>query len=75
MALGLVLALVVNDAIRGRTFFRAAYYFPSLTSSAAITAIAIFILSRGRAAQRDHRRLDRAVVRRLGHGALGRSWG
>jgi multiple sugar transport system permease protein len=45
MALGLFVALVVNAAIRGRTFFRAAFYFPSLTSSAAITAIAIFILS------------------------------
>jgi multiple sugar transport system permease protein len=45
MALGLFTALVVNAAIRGRTFFRAAFYFPSLTSSAAITAIAVFILS------------------------------
>lgn len=45
MALGLVLALVVNARIRGRTFFRAAYYFPSLTSSAAIVAIAIYILN------------------------------
>jgi multiple sugar transport system permease protein len=45
MALGLVLALAVNARIRGRTFFRAAYYFPSLTSSAAITAVAIYILN------------------------------
>ena len=45
MALGLFVALVVNAAIRGRTFFRAAFYFPSLTSSAAITAIAVYILS------------------------------
>jgi multiple sugar transport system permease protein len=45
MALGLVLALVVNARIRGRTFFRAAYYFPSLTSSAAIVAVAIYILN------------------------------
>lgn len=47
MALGLALALAVNSRIRGRTFFRAAYYFPSLTSSAAVTAVAIFILNSG----------------------------
>lgn len=45
MALGLTMALVVNGAIRGRTFFRAAFYFPSIASSAAITAIFIYILS------------------------------
>ena len=45
MALGLMLALIVNARIRGRTFFRAAYYFPSLTSSAAIVAVAIYILN------------------------------
>jgi multiple sugar transport system permease protein len=44
MALGLTLAVVVNQQILGRTFFRAAFYFPSLASSAAITAIAIYIL-------------------------------
>jgi ABC-type sugar transport system permease subunit len=47
MALGLVLALAVNARIRGKTFFRAAYYFPSLTSPAAITAVAIYILNAG----------------------------
>jgi multiple sugar transport system permease protein len=47
MALGLMLALAVNGKVRGKTFFRAAYYFPSLTSSAAITAIAIYILNSG----------------------------
>jgi len=47
MALGLALALAVNAKIRGKTFFRAAYYFPSLTSSAAITAVAIYILNSG----------------------------
>jgi multiple sugar transport system permease protein len=45
MALGLALALAVNAKIRGKTFFRAAYYFPSLTSSAAITAVAIYLLN------------------------------
>jgi ABC-type sugar transport system permease subunit len=45
MALGLMLALAVNARIRGKTFFRAAYYFPSLTGAAAITAVAIYILN------------------------------
>jgi multiple sugar transport system permease protein len=45
MALALSLATIVNRGLRGRTFFRAAYYFPSLASSAAITAIAIYILN------------------------------
>jgi multiple sugar transport system permease protein len=47
MALGLFLAVIVNRGLRGRTFFRAAYYFPSLASSAAITAIAIYLLAGG----------------------------
>jgi multiple sugar transport system permease protein len=45
MALGLVMALAVNQGLRGRTFFRSAFYFPSLTSAAAIVAIAVFIFS------------------------------
>jgi multiple sugar transport system permease protein len=45
MALGLTMALVVNQPIRGRAFFRSAYYFPALTSSAAISAIAIYLLN------------------------------
>src|SRR5947207_837411 len=45
MALGLLLAVVVNQRIRFRTFFRGAFYFPSLASSAAITAIALYLLN------------------------------
>ncbi|MGH2573610.1 MAG: carbohydrate ABC transporter permease [Actinomycetota bacterium] len=45
MALGLFMAVIVNQRIRARTFFRAAFYFPSIASSAAITAIAIYILA------------------------------
>ena len=45
MTLGLLLAVVVNQRIRARTFFRGAFYFPSLASSAAITAIAIYLLN------------------------------
>ena len=62
MALGLTLAVVVNQKIRGRTFFRAAFYFPSLASSAAITAIAIYILNAGG--------LLNATLDSLGLGAL-----
>ena len=45
MTLGLLAAVVVNSALRARTFFRSAFYFPSIASSAAITAIALFVLS------------------------------
>jgi len=45
MALGLSLAVVVNQSIRFRTFFRASFYFPSLASSAAIVSIATYILA------------------------------
>jgi multiple sugar transport system permease protein len=45
MALGLLMAVVVNQRIRARTFFRAAFYFPSIASSAAITAIALYIFA------------------------------
>lgn len=42
---GFLLALIVNQKIRARTFFRAAFYFPSLASSAAITAVAIYMFN------------------------------
>jgi multiple sugar transport system permease protein len=45
MALGLALAVIVNNAIRFRTFFRAAFYFPAVAGSIAITAVAGYILS------------------------------
>jgi multiple sugar transport system permease protein len=45
IALGLLMAVVVNQRIRGRAFFRAAFYFPSIASSAAITAIALYIFA------------------------------
>jgi len=43
MAVGLFLAILVNQKIRGRTFFRAAFYFPAIASSAAITILWIFL--------------------------------
>src|SRR6187551_2330866 len=45
MAIGLFLAVIVNQKIRGQTFFRGAYYFPAIASSAAITILWIFIVS------------------------------
>jgi multiple sugar transport system permease protein len=45
MSVGLFLAVIVNTGIRGRTFFRAAFYFPAIASSAAITTLWIFLLA------------------------------
>jgi len=45
MGLGLSLALVINQKIRGRNFFRSAFYFPSIASSVAITTIALYIFN------------------------------
>ncbi|MDP8904149.1 MAG: sugar ABC transporter permease [Chloroflexota bacterium] len=47
MAIGLFLAVIVNQKIRGQTFFRAAFYFPAIASSAAITVLWIFLVSPG----------------------------
>ncbi|HVX08510.1 sugar ABC transporter permease [Humibacter sp.] len=45
-ALALALALLVNRTLlRGRGFFRTAYYFPSVTSSVAITVLWLFLFS------------------------------
>jgi multiple sugar transport system permease protein len=44
MAIGLFLAVIVNQKIRGQTFFRAAYYFPAIASSAAITVLWVFLM-------------------------------
>jgi len=43
MALGLSLALIVNAGLRGRNFFRSAFYFPSIASSVAIVTIALYL--------------------------------
>jgi multiple sugar transport system permease protein len=45
MALGLIMAVTVNQALRFRTFFRAAFYFPAIAGSVAITAVATYILA------------------------------
>ena len=45
MAIGLFLAIIVNQKIHGRTFFRAAFYFPAIASSAAITVLWLFLIA------------------------------
>ena len=45
MVIGLFLAVIVNQKLRGRAFFRSAYYFPSIASSVAIMILWIFIMS------------------------------
>ena len=40
-----LLALIVNQNIRGKTFFRTTFYFPSVTSSVAISLIFIFLFN------------------------------
>lgn len=45
-ALSLTLAFLVNKrALRGKGFFRTAFYFPSVTSSVAITVLWLFLFS------------------------------
>ncbi|GAA5044529.1 multiple sugar transport system permease protein [Thermocatellispora tengchongensis] len=45
-ALALFLALVVNNRmLRGKTFFRTAFYFPSVTSSVAISVVFLFVFA------------------------------
>ncbi|HST17317.1 MAG TPA: sugar ABC transporter permease [Gaiellaceae bacterium] len=44
-AVALFLAVLVNRRIRGVSFFRTAFYFPSVTSSVAITILFLFLFS------------------------------
>ncbi|MFC6017319.1 carbohydrate ABC transporter permease [Plantactinospora solaniradicis] len=51
--LALFLALVVNNRmLRGRSFFRTAFYFPSVTSSVAISVVFLFIFANSGAVNR-----------------------
>jgi multiple sugar transport system permease protein len=43
--LGLILAVMANRKIRGRTFFRTAFYFPSISSSVVISIIFLWMYS------------------------------
>lgn len=40
------LALVCNNQIKGKTFFRVAYYIPSVTSAVAVASIFIFLFNK-----------------------------
>ncbi|MEA2583467.1 MAG: multiple sugar transport system permease protein [Thermomicrobiales bacterium] len=42
---GLVLAVLANRKIRGKTFFRTAFYFPSISSSVVISVIFLWMYS------------------------------
>jgi len=45
-ALAFLLAVIVNDKLlKGRTFFRTAFFFPSVTSSIAVAFIFVFLFS------------------------------
>ncbi|HZO24686.1 MAG TPA: sugar ABC transporter permease [Chloroflexota bacterium] len=46
-ALALLLALLANRRIRGRTFFRSAFYCPSISSSVAVALMFLWILQGG----------------------------
>ena len=63
--------LVNNKFLRGRSFFRTAFYFPSITSSIAITTIFIFLFQGDRRGQHGpglvrHQGAELAL-RRTGH--------
>lgn len=46
--IALVLAVIVNQRwLKGRGFFRTAFYFPSITSSVVISLIFVFLFARG----------------------------
>ena len=46
-AIALGLALVLNSKIRAKSFFRTAFYFPTVTSSVAISLVFIFLFTGG----------------------------
>ena len=46
VVLALLLATALNAAVRGRTFFRVAYYVPYITASVAVVAVWLFLFSK-----------------------------
>lgn len=44
-AVAFILALIVNQNIRGRKFFRTTFYFPSVTSSVAISLLFLYLFN------------------------------
>lgn len=45
LAIALLLALVVDSKIKGKTFFRIAYYIPTLTSTVAVSIMFLFLFN------------------------------
>ncbi|GKU29118.1 carbohydrate ABC transporter permease [Clostridium folliculivorans] len=45
LIIALLLALVVDSNIKGKTFFRVAYYIPTLTSTVAVSVMFLFIFN------------------------------
>ena len=45
VALSLLLAVALNRAIRGRTFFRIAFYVPYVTASVAVVGVWLFLFN------------------------------
>jgi len=43
LIVALILALVVNSDIKGKTFFRVAYYIPTVTSTVAVSVIFLYL--------------------------------
>ena len=43
LCIALLLAMVVNAKIKGKTFFRVAYYIPTLTSTVAVSVIFVYL--------------------------------
>lgn len=46
VALALMLALIVNSDIRGKTFFRVSYFLPTVTSTVAVSVMFLFLFKK-----------------------------
>ena len=47
VSIALVLALIVNSKIKGKTFFRVAYFLPTVTSTVAVPVMFLFLFKKG----------------------------
>ncbi|MFC4075671.1 carbohydrate ABC transporter permease [Salinithrix halophila] len=46
VSIALLLALIVNSRLRGKTFFRVAYFLPTVTSTVAVSVMFLFLFKR-----------------------------
>jgi multiple sugar transport system permease protein len=46
VSIALVLALIVNSKIKGKTFFRVAYFLPTVTSTVAVSVMFLFLFKK-----------------------------